>query len=161
MENTNEKTVSLLNGLIEINNDRIDGYEKAAKEIEDDFELKTLVTGFANDSRQYRGELITEVIFHGGSPAEGNTAAGKVYHAWMDIKAALTAKDTKAIVSSCEFGEDAAVEAYDDALKSEDLSKKARSIVSSQRASVKQSHDKIKMMRDNAKVEKLNRVSFS
>ena len=147
MENTNEKTVSLLNGLIEINNDRIGGYEKAAKEI-NDAELKSLFAEFAGDSRQYRSELITEVISHGGTPAEGNTAAGKVYHAWMDIKAAITAKDTKAIVSSCEFGEDAAVEAYDDVLKSDKLTAKARNLVSRQRASVKQAHDKIKMIRD-------------
>ncbi|HKR04601.1 MAG TPA: PA2169 family four-helix-bundle protein [Bacteroidia bacterium] len=153
MENTNEKTVSLLNGLIEINNDRIDGYEKAAKEVEDP-ELKSLFIELADDSRQYRGELITEVVSHGGSPAEGNTAAGKVYHAWMDIKAALTAKDTKAIVSSCEFGEDAAVEAYDDALESNDISAKAKSTVSHQRTSIKESHDKIKMIRDAVKAEK-------
>ncbi|MEO5570374.1 MAG: PA2169 family four-helix-bundle protein [Bacteroidia bacterium] len=153
MENINEKTVSVLNGLIEINNDRIDGYEKAAKEIEEN-DLKSLFTEFANDSRQHRGELITEVVSHGGSPAEGNTAAGKVYHAWMDIKAALTAKDTKGIVNSCEYGEDAAVEAYDDALKSDGLSQKLRSVVIRQRAGVKQSHDKIKMIRDSAKVEK-------
>ena len=153
MENTNEKTVSLLNGLIEINNDRIDGYEKAAKEIEDT-ELKSLFAEFADDSRQYRGELISEVISHGGSPAEGNTAAGKVYHAWMDIKAAITAKDTKAIVSSCEFGEDAAVEAYDDVLESEKLSAKARDLVNGQRIKIKHAHDKIKMIRDTIRVEK-------
>jgi len=147
MENTNEKTVSLLNGLIEINNDRIDGYEKAVKETENGA-YKSLFAGFAGDSRQYRAELISEVISHGGIPAEGNTASGKVYHAWMDIKAALTAKDSTAILNTCEFGEDAAVEAYDDVLKSDKLTAKARNLVSRQRASVKQAHDKIKMIRD-------------
>lgn len=150
MENTNEKTVKLLNGLIEINNDRIVGYEKGAKEINDE-ELKSLFLEMANDSRQYRSELITEVISLGGSPAEGNTTAGKVYHAWMDIKAALSGKDTKTIVSSCEFGEDAALEAYDDVLKADDLSVKSNTIVSKQREHIKKAHDKIKMIRDYAK----------
>ena len=153
MENKNEKTVSRLNGLIEINNDRITGYEKASKENEEG-ELKSLFMNFAGDSRKHRGELISEVVAHGGTPAEGCTTAGKVYHAWMDIKAALTGKDSKAIISSCEFGEDAAVEAYDDALKTDDLSSRAREVVTRQRATIKQAHDKIKMMRDAEKVER-------
>lgn len=153
MENSkNEKTVSLLNGLIEINNDRIEGYEKAAKEVEDT-ELQSLFGELSNNSRQYRSELISEVVSHGGTPSESNTAAGKVYHAWMDIKAALTGRDTKAIVSSCEFGEDAALEAYEDVLKSEDLTSSARESVSQQKAKIKQSHNKIKKIRDSVKQE--------
>lgn len=153
MDNKNEKTVSLLNGLIEINNDRIDGYEKAAKEVEDR-ELQSLFNDLANDSRKYRTELVSEVVGHGGKPAEGNTSAGKVYHAWMDIKAALTGHDTKAIVGSCEFGEDAALEAYDDVIKEYGLSTKAREVVTHERGSIKQSHDRIKMIRDTVKEEK-------
>lgn len=153
MDNVNEKTVSLLNGLIEINNDRIDGYEKAAKEIEDS-ELQSLFNDLANDSRQYRSELVSTVVSHGGKPAEGNTTAGKVYHAWMDIKAAITGHDTKAIVGSCEFGEDAALEAYDDVIKEEGLSTAAREAVTRERARIKQSHDRIKILRDSAKAEK-------
>lgn len=153
MENKNEKTVTHLNGLIEINNDRIRGYEKAFNEIEDT-ELKSLFTGFSNDSRKHRAELITEVVAHGGTPAEGNTTTGKVYHAWMDIKAALTGKDTKAIIGSCEFGEDAAVDAYDAVIKSDEITAKALDVVKSQRSNIKQAHDKIKMMRDEEKAIK-------
>jgi uncharacterized protein (TIGR02284 family) len=153
MENKKEKNISLLNGLIEINNDRIGGYEKAAKEIEDN-ELKSLFNELANNSRKYRSELVSEVVFNGGKPAESNTTAGKVYHAWMDIKAALTAKDSHAIVSSCEFGEDAAVQAYDDVIKKDDLTSSVREVVTRQRGSIKQSHDKIKSIRDTVKEDK-------
>ena len=41
-----EKTIELLNSLITINNDRIQGYETAAKETKDE-ELKTLFGRFA------------------------------------------------------------------------------------------------------------------
>ena len=149
----NEKTISLLNGLIEINNDRIEGYERAAKET-DDADLKSLFTSMADESRGHRSELISEVIGLGGTPAEGTTTSGKVYRAWMDIKAALTAKDRHAIIGSCEFGEDAALEAYDDALEdTEKLTAKSRDLISKQRQKLQVSHDQIKMLRDTAETK--------
>lgn len=149
METINKKTVSLINELIIINHDRIEGYERAAKETEDP-ELQTLFTFIANESRKYKNELVREVVNQGGSPAEGTTTAGKVFRAWMDIKAALTGKDRKAIISSCEFGEDAALEAYEDVLKSNELSMESTGIIIRQRNSIEQSHDKIKQLRDSS-----------
>jgi uncharacterized protein (TIGR02284 family) len=150
METTSKNTVSLLNDLIIINNDRIEGYERAAKETEDS-QLKSIFSHMADESRQYKNELVREVVNQGGSPAEGTTTSGKVFRAWMDFKAAVTGKDRKAIIASCEFGEDAALETYDNVLKSEDLSASVKSIVSRQRTSLQQSHDKIKLMRDTSK----------
>lgn len=151
METSNKKTVSILNDLIIINHDRIEGYERAAKETEDS-QLKALFTQLADESRQFKNELVREVVNQGGSPAEGTTTSGKVYRAWMDIKAALTSKDPKAILSSCEYGEDAALETYDEALKSQELLMECRGMIIRQRNNVEQSHNKIKQMRDTSKV---------
>ena len=151
MENTNEKQVTLINELIEINNDRIEGYERAMKETED-VDLKALFSSMAGESRSYRSELIAEVIRLHGSPAEGTKNSGKIYRAWMDIKAALTGKDRHAILASCEFGEDAAKEAYDDVLTADTaLSSQTRDIIVQQREKLQQAHNKIKMMRDASK----------
>jgi len=147
---TNDKTISLLNDLIKINNDRIEGYEKAAKETTET-ELKALFNDMAQESHKNKNELIAEVTGLGGSPAEGTTASGKVYRAWMDIKAALAGRDRKAILASCEFGEDAALETYRDVLKSEEFAKKSREIVILQQNKLQQSHDKIKLLRDTVK----------
>lgn len=153
MENKNEKQVTLINGLIEINNDRIEGYERAMKET-DDADLKSLFSSMAGESRTYRGELISEVISLNGTPTEGTTTSGKVYRAWMDIKAALSGKDRHAILASCEFGEDAALEAYDDVLTSDNaLTSKTRDVIVKQREQLQSSHNKIKAMRDAAKVK--------
>jgi uncharacterized protein (TIGR02284 family) len=149
METINKKTVSLINDLIIINHDRIEGYERAAKETEDE-QLKSLFTSIANESRKYKNELVREVVNQGGSPAEGTTTSGKVFRAWMDIKAALTGKDRKAIIASCESGEDAALEEYEDVLKSEELLMESRGIIIRQKNSIQQSHDKIKELRDSA-----------
>lgn len=147
---TNDKTISLLNDLIRINNDRIEGYEKAAKETTEP-ELKSLFGNMAQESQKNKNELISEVTGLGGTPAEGTTASGKVYRAWMDIKAALAGRDRKAILASCEFGEDAALEAYQDVLKSDEFAKKSREVVILQQNNLQHSHDKIKLLRDTVK----------
>lgn len=150
METVNKKIVSLLNELIVINHDRIEGYEKAAKET-DDSQLISLFTHMADESRQFKNELVREVVNQGGSPTEGTSTSGKIYRAWMDIKAALTGKDRKAIIASCEFGEDSALAAYDDVLKSDELTMEARGIVIRQKKNLEQSHNKIKLLRDTSK----------
>lgn len=150
METVNKKTVSLLNDLIIINHDRIEGYEKATKETEDT-QLKSLFTHMADESRQFKNELVREVVNQGGSPSEGTSTAGKIYRAWMDIKAALTGKDRKAIIAACEFGEDAALEAYEHVLKSEDLLMESRGMIIRQKNGLEQSHNKIKLLRDTSK----------
>lgn len=150
METSEKKSVKALNALVVINNDRIEGYERAAKETED-ADLKELFTSMANDSHKHKAELLAEVVGFDGEPAEGTTASGKIYRAWMDVKAALSGKDRKAILASCEFGEDAALEVYKEALESDELPATSRSMVSKQRDLIQSSHNKIKAMRDSAK----------
>jgi uncharacterized protein (TIGR02284 family) len=149
METKEEKSISVLNDLVIINNDRVEGYERAAKETEDS-ELKDVFNSMANESRKHKAELLSEVVELDGEPKEGTSTSGKFYRVWMDVKAALAGKDRKAILASCEFGEDAALGAYRDALKSDELSSDCRTIISKQEADLKKSHDKIKAMRDRA-----------
>lgn len=149
MKTTNEKTVEVLNDLIEINNDRIRGYEKAAKETKsEDADLRTLFNDMAIESRSYANDLRRYVQQSGEEPAQGTTARGKIYRAWMDVKAAFSGKDRKSILASCEFGEDAAQRAYKEALESEDLTADTRQLITEQKASLKRSHDRIKSLRD-------------
>ena len=148
MEN-NEKRNDVLNGLVEINNDRIEGYQKAAQET-DASDLKSLFSKMAADSTNFRNELTAEIQRTGGTPAEGTTVSGKFYRAWMDVKAALSGKDRHAVLSSCEFGEDAALDAYEEALKDDALKTSPfKAKVELQRSEIKKSHDQIKSLRDS------------
>jgi len=148
--NVNEKTSEVLNDLIRINNDRITGYERAVKEsAESDADLKALFTNMADESRQYVNELSTYVARTGEEPADGTTVSGKIYRAWMDVKATFTGKNRKAILASCEYGEDAAQKAYDSALASDaEIPTEIRKVIMDQKTSLKRSHDKIRAMRD-------------
>src|SRR5205085_7383483 len=130
----------------------VEGYKLAARETEDP-QLKNLFAGFSADSMKFREELIAYVTRLGGKPAEDTTQQGKVYRAWMEIKKALTGRDRHAIIASCEFGEDAALEAYDDAFKTEvTMPADLREVLHQQRVQIRESHDHIKALRDEVVV---------
>ena len=147
---SNEKLVEVLNDLVEINNDRIVGYEKAADEAKNtDVDLQAIFHKMADESRKYKSELVNEVLRLGGEPSKGTTNSGKIYRVWMDVKATFTGKDRQAILESCEFGEDAAQKAYKLALESDaDMDVETRQLIASQQSSLKTSHDLIKKYRD-------------
>ena len=147
---TSEKTYEVLNDLIQINNDRIEGYEKAAKETaSEDSDLRSLFLSMASESRRYVSELTQYVSQAGNEPAEGTTGRGKIYRVWMDVKATFSGKGRKAILASCEYGEDAAQKAYDEALSTDaELPTEIRQLITDQKSSLRKSHDKIKKMRD-------------
>ncbi len=147
---TNEKTAEVLNDLIRINNDRIEGYNKAADETESqDVDLQAIFRQMSAESRSYVNDLSKYVVNSPSSPETDTTLKGKIYRAWMDVKATFTGKDRKAILASCEFGEDAAQKAYDTALSSDaELSTEIRQLIMDQKTSLKRSHDRIKKLRD-------------
>ena len=147
---TNENTTEVLNDLIQINNDRIEGYEKAIKELEaSDVDLKTLFSDMASESRGYVSELTPYVTAGGEKPTDSTTNSGKLYRAWMDVKATFTGRDRKSILAACEFGEDAAQKAYKDALASDaEYPSEVRQLIVDQQSSLKRSHDQIKKLRD-------------
>ncbi|MBK7884906.1 MAG: PA2169 family four-helix-bundle protein [Chitinophagaceae bacterium] len=147
---TNENLVEVLNDLIQINNDRVVGYEKAVDETKSlDVDLQTVFTKMADESRKYVAELTQKVTSLGGEPANDTTNKGKIYRVWMDVKATFTGSDRKTILDSCEFGEDAAQKAYKEALASEaEIDADTRQLITAQQASLKTSHDIIKKYRD-------------
>ncbi len=147
MQNT--KSIEVLNELIEINNDRIEGYKTAAKETEEE-DLKSLFSKLGRTSQKCKAELVTEVERLGGTPDESTKMTGKFFRAWMDVKAALTGKDRKAILDSCEYGEDVAVNTYNKAMINhpKDLNIEQQKMVGEQCHMIKADHDKVKQLRD-------------
>ena len=147
---TNENLVEVLNDLVQINNDRIEGYQKAAEETKDiDVDLKAIFIKMAEESIKYKTELVNEISKFGGEPATGTTGLGKIYRVWMDVKATFTGHDRQSVLEACEFGEDAAQKAYRDALASDaEINADTRQLITSQQASLKTSHDIIKKYRD-------------
>lgn len=151
MSNIN-KTVEVLNDLIQINNDRIEGYQKANEELKaTDTDLHNLFTSFITQSTDLKLALEAEIATLGGEIETGTTTSGKIYRVWMDVKLLFTGKDRQAILETCEFGEDAAQKAYREAEKTDDIPLDVRQLISTQKADLKTSHDKVRILRDSEK----------
>jgi uncharacterized protein (TIGR02284 family) len=141
---------SLLNDLVRINHDRTEGYRKAVEELKaTDIDLKTMFTNMANHSAQFSSELKEEVAKFGGEPASDSTQSGKIYRVWMDIRSSVSDHDRKSILDLCEFGEDAALKAYNAAIESDvEIPAEVRQMIEAQRSNIKTAHDVVKRYRD-------------
>jgi uncharacterized protein (TIGR02284 family) len=146
----NERAIEVLNDLIRINNDRIEGYEKAVKETnETDVDLTAVFNQMAQESRKYANELTAQVRRLGGDPASGTTTSGKIYRVWMDVKSGISSSERKSVLEACEYGEDAAQKAYENALAPDsDLPADIRSLIQEEKRNLKNSHDTIRNYRD-------------
>jgi len=144
----NVKTIDVLNSLITINNDRIEGYKTASEETEEK-DLKSLFSGFISTSEKCKSELVREVNKLGGEVADGTKVSGKFFRVWMDVKAALTGKDRKAILDSCKFGEEEAKETYKTVLENnlDYLTVEYQNMISAQRELLKADRKRIKALR--------------
>lgn len=151
MQTITEKTTDALSDLIIINNDRYEGYQKATEQTSD-IDLKALFEKFSLESKRFNSELRGLLPTYEEAPKRDETRiSGKFYRAWMDIKNALTSNDRKSILSSCEYGEDVAKRAYEDALKDrESMSSDVVILVQKQYDQLLDAHNTIKSLRDSA-----------
>lgn len=148
MENT-EKTVEVLNDLIQINNDRADGFDKASKDLKDEnIDLKAIFEKLSSESRTNVTELAGLVGRNGENPDTGNTILGSLHRAWIDIKASFGGDDRHSILAECERGEDAIKKAYREALQENELGENIREVLLNQQQGINASHDAIKALRD-------------
>lgn len=149
MENNIENVIDALNDLVQINNDRIDGYEKAIEDSKSEGGYYDLFSKMIGQSTEYKEQLINEINRLGGeADRDSNTGSGKVYHVWMDVKSAMQGKTDKSALQLSEFGEDAAQKAYKEALETENLPDSTRELIINQKQHLKESHDTIKRERD-------------
>lgn len=145
---TIENASGTIADLIEINNDRIAGFEKAIEDIEDEnIDLKELFEGYAQQSRQNVEELIS--ISGSAADLENEKSVGGTLHrVWIDIKSLFGGSDRGSILSEAERGEDAIKKAYEDALDDEQLSYNTIEIIRGQAQGINAAHDRIRAMRD-------------
>ena len=152
MENLHQDTADLLNQLIEINNDRVEGYEKAISLLpeEGNYGLQDVFEKYRDQSIQFKNELKPLVIREGDMPTEETRTSGKLFRTWMEIKSAVAPYTVKAILESCERGEDEFKKVYKEGItKYGHASPTIVSIIQSQASLQLEAHDHIKELRDN------------
>jgi len=123
------------------------------KELKDgDEDLKGIFTTYIDQSRNLRNALGTEVQAFGADMEKSTTGSGKIYRAWMDVKALFTGHDRQTVLNNCEFGEDAAQKAYKEALTTENLPAYLFALITRQKEELRGAHDEIKALRDQEKL---------
>lgn len=112
-----------LQTLAELHQDRIDGFRKVIKETDlEDFGLRKMFSGMAAFSEEAKAELDLVIASRGGEVTDAdNSFLSEIHKTWIDLKTAISNKNREALLSSCEFGENVIIGAYDSMLENEDL----------------------------------------
>ncbi|GAB3945352.1 PA2169 family four-helix-bundle protein [Spirosoma harenae] len=148
----NEEIVDDLNDLVKINNDRIHGYEEAIKESKDT-QLNDLFRHMIIQSEQFRSQLADHIVRIDGTAVadfDSTDISSQLHRAWIDIKSAITGKDRSTILSSVEFGENAAVEAYEDAISKDHIPAYIKEDLQKQLSELRGAYDKVKSLESAA-----------
>ena len=138
--NSDDKTV--LNTLLATLTDSINGYRDSAENIENG-RLKQLFLECAEDRSRVAEDLRAEVRRLGADPNNEGSFAGKTHQVFLDLKAAVTGRDDKAIINEVERGEDYLKEKFETALQSDKLTGETRAVVERAHSSVRSGHDRI------------------
>jgi uncharacterized protein (TIGR02284 family) len=138
--------ISTLNTLIATTIDSVTGYEDAAAHSEAG-RFQQLFRDRANERQQIVEDLRAEVRRLGGNPEDDGSFMGKTHQRFLDLKAAITGRDEKAIINEVERGEDYLKEKFETALNSEDLSGECRAVVERAYQSVRSGHDQMSQLK--------------
>src|ERR1700743_2844832 len=94
-----ENQTGVLNDLIEINNDRLAGFEKAIADIKDEnIDLKEIFQGYAEQSRK-NGQELAAIVGNTDDVETGTSVSGNLHRAWVDVKSIFGGSDRAGILS--------------------------------------------------------------
>ena len=143
-----DKTISILNNLIETCKDGQEGFKQAAEGVKRS-DIKSTFYELGQQRAKFAGELQSLVRELGGDPETTSSTACALHRGWINIKSAITGQDDAAILNEAERGEDVAKKAYKDAL-AENLPANVMTVVQKQATDVNAGHDKVRDLRDAA-----------
>lgn len=146
---TTETTYSVLNNLLETCRDGQNGFDTAAKAVEDP-SMKAELMQYSMQRQDFAAELRTLIAGQGEKPDDGGSLAAAVHRGWINVKSLVTGSSVHSVLSECERGEDSAVQAYRDAINA-DLPPAVEPIIRTQFEQVQRVHDRVRALRDASK----------
>ena len=147
MTDRNQAEIATLNTLIGTLIDSVTGFEDAAANLDSGDRLQSLFRERAQERQRVVEELRQEVRRLGGNPEDGGTFLGKTHQRFLDLKAAVTGRDEKAIINEVERGEDYLKEKFETALNGDTLSGESRAAVDRAYQSVRSGHDQVSALK--------------
>ena len=127
-------------------NDSVNGYRDAAEHVESS-QFRELFTQFADQRSRASADLSAEVRRLGGEPDQDGSTLGGLHQTWLDLKAAVTGRDDKAVLNEVERGEDYLKEKFEAALGSDGLAGESRAAVERAYQSVREGHDRMSSLK--------------
>jgi uncharacterized protein (TIGR02284 family) len=146
MHTPEDHAVKVLNSLIETTLDSANGYKEAAENA-DNPKFKSMFTDRAGRRQALTERLQEEVRSFGGKPQDHQTLLGKAHNKFVDIKAALTGNDDKAVINEVERGEDFIRDKFEHAAKESDLPPAARTLIDKAYSEIKADHDEVSRLK--------------
>ena len=134
--------VTTLNTLTATLLDSVNGYRDAAENSESG-RFQQLFRTNADERSRLVEDLRAEVSRLGGNPEDDQSTMGSLHQRWLDLKAAITGRDDKAIINEVERGEDYLKAKFQAALDSDTLTGESRAVVERAHQSVLKGHDQV------------------
>jgi len=142
-----DKTISGIQELIQLNIDSDEGFTAAADELDGSDALARFFRDCADERRALAAELQSIVSANAEEPAHSGTVKGTLHRWWLEVRSAVQNGDEHAILAEAERGEDAIKHAYERVLK-QTAGSAVNDVLQRQFAGVKRRHDQVKAMRD-------------
>lgn len=130
--------------------DSVNGYRDAAADAEG-HQFQQLFREMADERSQIAEDLRSEIRRLGGNPPDDGSFLGKTHQRFMDLKAAITGRDDKAIINEVERGEDYLKDKFETALNS-DSDPQVRSVIERAYQSVRRGHDRVRDIKHGLEV---------
>src|SRR3990170_3751389 len=126
--------------------DSVNGYRDAAQNAEGT-KFQELFRRNADEPSRIVEELRSEIRRLGGNAPDDGSFLGATHQRFLDLKAAVTGRDDKAIINEVERGEDYLKEKFETALNNADLSTETRAVVERAYQSVRSGHDQVSALK--------------
>jgi len=151
MATVTDNTHSVLNNLLETCRDGQNGFDTAAKAV-DEPGLKAELMQYSMQRQDFAAELRASITSLGEKPSDSGSVAAAMHRGWINVKSLVTGSSRHSVLDECERGEDSALHAYRDAI-SAGLPAAVQSVVQSQAEQVQRVHDRIRALRDASKAQ--------
>ncbi len=116
----NKKIISELKDIINLNQDSANGYRHLAKHLENN-ELQTVMNRLSQQRKLFTENLQNDARDLGADLSEDGTYKGYFHRTWMDIRSSISSSEDEARIDEAIRGEKHLIEAYDKALRKDDL----------------------------------------
>jgi uncharacterized protein (TIGR02284 family) len=139
-----DKVESALKNLVEVLRDGQEGFKELGHRLQSE-DAKRFFLEETQRRAEYAAELENELHRMGVHDVKVSTShTGKARLVWGELQASL-AGGQKALLSTAERGDEAAIKAYASALK-EDLPLPVREMLDRQQAHIERAHDRVKAL---------------